>query len=74
MENLLIDMHTMTMILKALEQADEASQAPGANAYSHALRQLTDGGVDAAITAYEKDTRYWFMFKISIEPDLEPFA
>ena len=74
MENLLIDMHTMTMILQALEQADEASQAPGANVYSNARGQLADGGVDAVIADYEKYKRHWFMFKISIEPDFEPFA
>lgn len=67
MQNFGIDIHSMAMILQALEQADKAHETPGANAYTKARKLLVDGGVDASITAYEKNAKPWFVFDIGTQ-------
>lgn len=67
MANLRIDINSMAMILQALDQADKAHETPGANAYTKARKLLADGGVDASITAYEKNAKPWFVFEIGTQ-------
>ena len=67
MSNFGIDIHSMAMVLQALEQADKAHETPGSNAYTKARKLLANGGVDASIAAYEKNAKPWFVLSIGTQ-------